>query len=221
MIKYKLLNGKSIRGKIGGVDMSEIKGGNKKPLDDVTKIILKSGILTPKMLTMYVKPDHDMGSVVNYIQEILMDLKTHNERTIDEYMKKNDAEGIQPYRIRKRAHEHLLNLLKDETKTYDDRYNTYRADLKKLERIFSQLVYKKDLRSMPDVYNLLYFNDLEALQNSDLNSMRQKIPPLLEGYADVMSPVAIYILRETLKQEDTGHAQDLIKKIVDQVKTGP
>jgi len=201
--------------------MSEVKGGDKKPLDDVTKIILRSGILTPRMLTMYVKPDHDIGSVVKYIQEILMDLKTSNEKTIVEFQKKNDAEGIQPYRIRKRAHERLLNLLKDETKTDDDRFNSYKADLKKLDKIFSQLVYKNDLRSMPDVYKLLYFNDLEALQNSDLSSMKQKIPSLLEGYADVMSPVAIYILRETLQQENTTRAQDLIKKVVDQVRTGP
>jgi len=221
MKKYKLPNGKSIWGKVGGVNVSEVKGGNKIPLDDVTKIILKSGILTPKMLTMYIKPDHDVGSVIKYIQEILMELKTNNEKTIAEFQKKNDAEGVQPYRIRKRAHEHLLNLLKDETKTDDDRFSSYKADLKKLERILSQPVYKNDLRSMPDVYKLLYFNDLEALQNSDLNSMRQKIPQMLEGYADVMSPVAIYILRETLKQEDTARAQDLIKKVVDQVKTGP
>jgi len=208
-------------GKVGEVCVSEVKDGDKKPLDDVTKIILKSGILTPRMLTMYVKPDHDIGSVVKYIQEILMDMKTSNEKMIAEFQKKNDAEGIQPYRIRKRAHEYLLNLLKDETKTDEERFSSYKADLKKLDRIFSQLVYKNNLRSMPEVYKLLYFNDLEALQSSELSSMKQKIPPLLEGYADVMSPVAIYILRETLLQEDIAHAQDLIKKVVDQVRTGP
>mgnify|MGYP001038800931 CR=1 FL=1 len=208
-------------GKVGEAYVSEVKGGDKKPLDDVTKIILKSGILTPRMLAMYVKPDHDIGSVVKYIQEVLMDLKTSNEKMIVEFQKKNDAEGIQPYRIRKRAHEHLLSLLKDETKADDDRFGSYKADLKKLDRIFSQPVYKNDLRSMPDVYKLLYFNDLEALQNSDISSMKRKIPPLLDGYADVMSPVAIYILRETLRQEDTTNAQDLIKKVVDQVRAGP
>jgi len=201
--------------------VSEVNGGNKKPLDDVTKSILRSGTLTPKMLSIYIKQDHDMRGVVKYIQEILMDLKIQNEKMIVEFQKKNDGEGVQPYRIRRRAHEHLLNLLKDETKTDDERYSSYRADLKKLERVFTQAVYKKDLSSLPDVYKLLYFNDLEALQSSDLDSLKRKIPTLLEGYADVMGTVTMYMLRETLGQEDTAHAQDLIKKVVDQVKAGP
>ena len=221
MTKYKLSNGKSIWGKVGGVNVSEANSGNKKPLDDVTKSILRSGILTPKMLSIYIKPDHDIGDAVKYIQEILMDLKAHNEKMIVEFQKKNDGEGAQPYRIRKRAHEHLLNLLKDETKADDERYSSYRADLKKLERVFTQPVYKKDLSSMPDIYKLLYFNDLEALQNSDLDSLKRKIPTLLEGYADVMGTVTMYMLRETLGQVDTAHAQELIKKVVDQVKAGP
>jgi len=221
MTKYKLSNAKSIWVKVGGVNVSEVNGGNKKPLDDVTKSILRSGTLTPKMLSIYIKQDHDMRGVVKYIQEILMDLKIQNEKMIVEFQKKNDGEGVQPYRIRRRAHEHLLNLLKDETKTDDERYSSYRADLKKLERVFTQAVYKKDLSSLPDVYKLLYFNDLEALQSSDLDSLKRKIPTLLEGYADVMGTVTMYMLRETLGQEDTAHAQDLIKKVVDQVKAGP
>jgi len=202
--------------------MSEAKDAAAKlPLDDYAKGLLKPGVLTQRMLDIYVKPGHERGSVISFILEVLAELKSYNDSAIREYEKRTDTTAIQPYRIRNRAYKHLARMLKNQAVQEDDRYKTYRNEVGKLGAVFTQRMYREDLAARPDIYKLLYLDDLELLLTADLETIRQTLPKLSKEYADVMPPTVIFFMEQALSQKDTGSAQKIIKDTYDLIKSGP
>jgi hypothetical protein len=202
--------------------MSEAKAAAaQRPLDDYMKGLLKPGVLTQRMLDIYVKPDHDRGDLIKFITGVLTELKGYNDTAVREYEKRTDTKAIQPYRIRNRAYKHLSSLLSDQTVSEDDRYKAYRNEVGKLGIVFTQTMYGDDLTARPDIYKLLYLDDLELLLTADLETIRHNIPILSKEFKDVISPTVLYILGQAVDQTDVKKAQKFIKDTYDLIKNGP
>lgn len=60
--------------------------------------------------------------------------------------------------------------------------------------------------------------DLDALKHADLGTIRQKVPAILEGYADVLPANVASLAGRATQQEDVGNAQAMLEQAVNQGK---